>query len=166
MLWAWLVRRSKKQKDSHVSRYHAYIYAYLGAITDPELCSSSSYQICMENIVTWWRLFGDCIKIRAWQQPCLIIKKVSWWRTVSWPLRKKISQVQNPSLPLPGGMVFTSLFYVSKSHFILCKMKYNNTSLYIIGIWWGLNKKTFTCLEEEILNYCFRVIELMFFWWK
>lgn len=79
-------------------------------------------------------------------------------------LEKKVSQVQNPSLPLPGGMAFTSLFYVLKSHFIICKIKYNNTSFYIIGIWWGLNKKkTFKCLEEEMLNYCFRVMELMFF---
>ena len=78
-------------------------------------------------------------------------------------LEKKMSQVQNPSLLLPGGMVFTSLFNVLKSHFIICRMKYNNTSFYIIGIWWGLNKKNFKCLEGEILNYCFRVIELMFF---
>ena len=56
-------------------------------------------------------------------------------------LEKKMSQVQNSSLPLPGGMAFTSLFYVLKSHFIICKIKYNNTSFYIIGIWWGLNKK-------------------------
>lgn len=63
-----------------------------------------------------------------------------------------MSQVLNPSLPLPGGMAFTSLFYVFKSHFIICKIKYNNTSFYIIGIWWGLNKKTFKCLEEEMLK--------------
>ena len=76
-------------------------------------------------------------------------------------LEKKMSQVQNPSLLLPGGMVFTSLFNVLKSHFIICRMKYNNTSFYIIGIWWGLNKKTSSVWKKKY--YCFRVIELMFF---
>lgn len=78
-------------------------------------------------------------------------------------LEKKLSQVQSLSLPLPGGMVFTSLLYVLKLHFPIPKMEYNNIIFYIIGIWWGLNNKPFKCLEEEILNYYSKVIELMLF---
>lgn len=109
----------------------------------------------------WWSY-----KNQSMEETLLNRQKTGMVESNELTLEKKLSQVQSLSLPLPGGMVFTSLLYVLKLHFPIPKMEYNNIIFYIIGIWWGLNNKPFKCLEEEILNYYSKVIELMLFWWK
>ena len=66
---------------------NTHTYAYSVAIADPD-SFSSSYQIYMGYMITWWRLLGDYIKIKAWKELYLIIKTLAWWRVMSWPSRK------------------------------------------------------------------------------